>query len=153
TLEAQAPLVGHVSERSIRDDRVDGNHEQVRTGRLGEIDREMVEHAVEHIEVAHQMAAAQDCHDLVWDNGELDRPDFLDAGEEAILAHPPLPSGIRNDAEYHGPLALERRQIAIGQHRTDVVVKEVPDVFVAPDDAAHDEQIAVRMTLPDFGPP
>jgi hypothetical protein len=51
----------------------------------------VIQHAVKHVEVTDEVAAAQDRHHVIGDNGELDLP-MSDMLETADAAHAPSPS-------------------------------------------------------------
>ena len=152
-LVALVPVVRHVDERAARHDTVHRDHEQMRARPLGEVDRAVIEHAVEHVEILDQMAVAQDLDQAVGNDREFDVDDFRQLGEQRIGAQPLLAGRIGDDAEDDLALPGERRQVVLRQHRADVVAQEVADVFLAPDDASHGEDLDARMLRAIGGTP
>jgi len=62
-----------------------------------------------------------------------------------MLPHASFPVAVGDDTKNHRSLTLQGRKIAFREHRPKVVAEEIIYVFFAPYDAAHREEIAVRV--------
>jgi hypothetical protein len=119
----------------------------MRARAFGEVDRAVIEHAVEHVEILDQMAVPQDLDQAVGNDREYDVGRFAELAEQRIGAQPLLTGRIGDDAEDDLALLGKGRQVVLRQHRADVVAQEVADVFLAPDDAPHGEDVDARVLL------